>query len=123
MATLWPLACATLAALPGAAATAPQAGTPITAAQQVSLCLSAADGAARRRAVLRVAPLAGEQAGRLTVTANTGEVTEIGAFPTGDAGQEQRYFLPGNEHTTCWIVEHKGRGAARMSIEWTDPIE
>lgn len=62
----------------------------------------------------------GEAGGRLAVTADTGETTQIGLFPGGPfaagEGTARQFLLPGGTATRCWQVALTGPGTARVAL-------
>lgn len=105
----------------------------IRAEAETELCLDPADdrladyAEGRRRAVLALhSATAG--ASPLLVSADTGEETTLGLFPGGAfaAGSPldaTRFFLPGSPETRCWTVAISGDGAARVTLELSEPLE
>lgn len=115
------------AALSGAASATPVISALLGADAPATLCLESSppqDGS-RRRAVLVIHALNGTG---LTVTAETGQTSQIGIFPgqpfdSGTGAEPQRHFLPGGDQARCWQIAVQGGESARVGLEWSPALD
>lgn len=110
------LGCAAAAA----SASAVDAETRIAADRPALLCRASAEAPAVLVLLALDSGPDGEASGRLAVTADTGETTQIGLFPGGPFaagdGAARQFLLPGGTATRCWQVALTGPGTASIAL-------